>query len=296
MKWDLTFFYDSPENEQIKKDFESALENAKKLKEKYYNKFLDENLSALDIKEFFKELEKTIEKPYFAIQYAHLYYAENTQNVQAQKLVAMGQDYLTKGEIELSFWKPLLLSHPIEKLEEWKNSEDLKEYKHVMEKLIKEKPHVLSEDAEKVLSALQPAGRDAFDMLYEKLTSSYNFEIEIDGEMKKMTGPQIRALRQSTNKELRRKAMKLFFERYKEDKIVLESTFNSVAKYYDTESKLRNYPKPISMRNMANEVDDKIVDMVIDVTTEQTPMVHKYYKWKEKYLGYELTLADIYAH
>lgn len=295
MQWDLSFFYDSPESEQIKKDFESAVSNAKTLKEKYYSKLSSEDLTAEDIRNFFKDLEQVIEKPYYAIQYAHLLYAENTQNKQAQKLVAMGQDYLTKGEIELSFWRPVLLSHPIEKLEKWKNSEELKDYKHVMEKLIKEKPHVLSEDAEMVLSALQPAGREAFDLLYEKLTSSYNFEIEIDGEVKKMTGPQIRALRQSPNKELRRKAMKMFFERYSEDKIVLESTFNSVAKYYDTESKLRKYPKPISMRNMANEVNDEIVDMVIEVTTEQTPMVHRYYKWKEKYLGYELTLADIYA-
>ncbi|GAB6188954.1 M3 family oligoendopeptidase [Marinitoga arctica] len=295
MKWDLTFFYDSPESENIKRDFESALENTKNIKEKYYSKLSSENLTASELRNFFKDLEEIMEKPYFAIQYAHLLYAENTQNVQAQKLIAMGQDYLTKGEIELSFWKPLLLSHPIEKLERWKNSEELKEYKHVMEKLIKEKPHVLSEDAEKVLSALQPAGRDAFDMLYEKLTSSYSFEIEIDGEIKKMTGPQIRALRQNPNKELRRKAMKMFFEKYHSDKIVLESTFNSVAKYYDTETKLRNYPRPISMRNMANEVDDSIVDMVIDVTTEQAPIVHRYYKWKEKYLGYELTLADIYA-
>ncbi|SHF09720.1 oligoendopeptidase F [Marinitoga hydrogenitolerans DSM 16785] len=295
MKWDLSFFYDSSENKQIKKDLESAVINAKKIKEKYYPILSSEKLTANDLKNFFKDLEEAMEKPYFAIQYAHLMYAENTQNVQAQKLVSIGQDYLTKAEIEMAFWKPVLLSHPIDKLEEFKDSKELKEYKHVIEKLIKEKPHVLSEDAEKVLSALQPAGRDAFDMLYGKLTSSYTFEIEIDGKVKKMTGPQVRALRQDPNKDLRRKAMKLFFERYKNDKIVLESTFNSVAKYYDTETKLRNYPKPISMRNMSNEVSDEIVDIVIEITTEQTPMVHRYYKWKEKHLGYELTLADIYA-
>ncbi|AEX84978.1 peptidase M3 [Marinitoga sp. 1135] len=295
MKWDLTFFYDSPENEQIKKDFENALEGAKKLKEKYYPILSSKELSAKEVKNFLEELEKLIEKPYFAMQYASLLYSANTQDKTAQKLVAMGQDYLTKGEMELSFWKPVLLSHSLEKLEELKNSPELEKYKHVLEVLIEEKPHVLSEDAEKALSALEPAGRRAFSKLYEKLVSSYTFEIEIDGELKTMTGAEIRSLRQHPDKDLRQKAMKMFFERYEKDKIILESTFNSVAKYYDTESKLRNYPEPISMRNMANEVKDEIVKMVIDVTTEQTPIVHKYYKWKRDFLGYDITLADIYA-
>ena len=58
---------------------------------------------------------------------------------------------------------------------------------------------------------------------------------------------------------------------------------------------MRNFQEPISMRNLENEVDDNIVKTVIEVTTDNTPLVHRYYNWKTKKMGIPLTLADIYA-
>jgi oligoendopeptidase F len=293
--WDLTFFYSSEKDEKIKKDLEEFINGCKNLREDYYDALADKNLSPEKLRKFFEDSEDVEKKGYYAAQYAHLNYARNTMNQEAQKLMSMVEDYETNASIITSFWKPRLLKLSESKLIDLRDSDELKEYKHVMEKLIESKEHVLSEEAEKVISALSSSSREAFAELYERQTSSYEFEIIIDGQVKTLTGPQVRALRHDTDSDLRKRAMKKFFKRYEEDKIILEKSYNSIVKHYDTESRLRNFERPISMRNLDNEVEDDIIDTVIKVTTERTPLVHKYYKFKEKYLGEKLTLADIYA-
>ncbi len=293
--WDLTFFYKSPHDDKIKKDLEEGLNKAEQLRQKYHNKLSDPTLSSSQLKNFFVECEELFNKVWLTIQYASLNYAADTSNELYQKLAAICDDYESKIEMELSFWKPAILKQSDSKLKEFMESEELKDYKHVIENLLKSKKHVLSADAEKVLAAMYNSSRGGFQDLYQRLTSSYIFEIEIDGMIKTLTEPQMRSLRMHPDKDVRRRAMKILFDRYEKDQLVIEKTYNSIVKNYDTEASLRNFQEPISMRNLENEVDDKIVSTVIEVTTENTPLVHQYYNWKTKKMGIPLTLADIYA-
>ncbi|BBE30801.1 oligoendopeptidase F [Tepiditoga spiralis] len=295
MNWDLTFFYESPSSKKIKKDLDEFLNMAQELKNEYYNKLGNENLSPIELKIFFNKLEEFEQKGYYPSQYSNLLFASNTLDQEAQKLRAMVQDYFTKASIITSFWSPVLLKLSEEKLTELKESKELIQYKHVMEKLVDSKKHTLSEEAEKVMTALSSSSREAFGDLYGRLTNSYEFKFRIGEEVKTITGPQLRSMRLNPDPDIRSRAMKMFFERYEKDKITLEHTYNSIVKHYDTESKLRNFPEPNSMKNLKNEVNDEIVKMVMGVTTEKTPIVHSYYEWKAKQLKTDITLADIYA-
>ncbi|KUK14981.1 MAG: Peptidase M3A and M3B thimet/oligopeptidase F, partial [Petrotoga mobilis] len=293
--WDLTFFYSSPEDKKIKEDFEESLRQIKKLRQQYYDKLSDPSLTPNELKNFFQEFEKVLKTHNFTYQYCHLLYDSNTQDETAQKLYEMAKDYDSKIEMESSFWKPRLLKQSDGKLNQLMNDQEFKDYTHVIERLVESKSHILSEDAEKVLAAMYNSSRGGFEELYGRLTSSYTFKLEIDGEVKELTDPQVRALRRKPDVKLRRQAMKEFFKKYDEDSLIFEKTYNSIVKNYDTEASLRNFKKPISMRNLNNEVEDEIVETVINVTTDKTPMVHRYYRWKGKKLGIEQTLADIYA-
>jgi len=293
--WDLTFFYNSPHDERIKIDLEEGFNKAKQLKQKYYSKLSDPSLTSSQMKEFFVEYEDLVTKVGLTAQYANLIYAADTSNELYQKLAAVCDDYLAKIEMELSFSKPSILKQSEHKLIEFIESEELKDYRHVIEKLLKSKQHVLSEDAEKVLAAMYNSSRGGFQDLYQRLTSSYIFEIEVDGMIRTLTEPQMRSLRMHPDKDVRRRAMKILLDRYEKDQLVIEKTYNSIVKNYDTEASLRNFQEPISMRNLENEVEDEIVKTVIEVTTDNSPLVHRYYNWKTQKMGLTLTLADIYA-
>src|SRR6056297_3145085 len=104
--WNLSFFYESEKDGKIKNDLESFIEGCKKLREDYYDVLADENLSAEKLRTFFEDSERVEKKGYFAAQYAHLNYAGNTMNQEAQKLMSMVEDYETNAAIITSFWRP----------------------------------------------------------------------------------------------------------------------------------------------------------------------------------------------
>jgi oligoendopeptidase F len=292
MKWDLTVFYETPDIEKIKKDLEDIFKRATNFVEKY-EKLINENISAEQVRNYFKEFEQLMEDGLKPIQYSSLLFSENTTDKVAQQLYGISEQYGSKISEILSPLQSAFAQLSEEKLDAL--SKEIPEYSYAIEKIKLEKKHILSKDAERILAATSISRRDALSNLYEKLTSSYRFKIEIDGEEKELSGSQIRALRRSPDGNLRKKAMKLFFERYKADEITIGETYNIVVKDYDTEARLRNYPKPISMRNLENAVSDESVEKLIEITTENTNIVHKYYKWKAQEMNEELTLADIYA-
>ncbi|QTA38451.1 M3 family oligoendopeptidase [Thermosipho ferrireducens] len=292
MKWDLGVFYKNAKDPEILEELKRNLENMRELAEKYENR-LNERILAEEFENFLRNQEKILERTLKVVQFAGLYFSENTQNPEAQKLLNISHQYFSQMEEVMASLKSAVAKLSDEKLT--KLSEEIPQYSYFFEKIKDEKKHILSKDAEQILAATSISRRDALAELYEKIVSSYTFEIEIDGEKKVLNDSQMRALRKSPDGKLRKEAMRLLFKKYEEDKIPLNGLYNIVVKDYDTEARLRKFPKPISMRNLANSVTDESVNKLIEVTTENTEIVHKYYKWKAKKMEEKLTLADIYA-
>ncbi len=286
MEWNLSILYGS--DDEAIQDSKRAVELSKEFLGKV-GKEIGEELKSDRAHEILKELEEILWLSMKPMQYASLKFSKNMKDAQAQRLYGLISTNSSRVDESLAILRAKLASLSKQTLE--KLASEIPEYRHVFEKVIMEKEHVLGEEAEKVMAALSISRRDAAAELYEKLTSSYVFEI--DG--KKMTGEQVRALRYSKDGDLRKRAMKIFFERYGQDSTVIEGLYNMVVKDWDTEARLRGYPRPISMRNLSNEVSDDVVDKLIEVTTSNTDLVSEYYKWKASYMKEELTLADIYA-
>jgi oligoendopeptidase F len=292
MKWDLTFFYNGVDDPQIQKDIDNTLDRAKGFEEKY-QKILTDELNAETFKAMCVEQEEIQMMGANAAQFSGLLFSEDTQNIEAQKLGGKIQNAMGEMEKHFSFIVPTLLTHDIEELE--KLMKEVPEYAWVIERVLERKEHTLSAETEKVLAAKSVTGRNDLGDLYSKITSAYSFDMEIDNEKKTLNGSQVRNLRYSSNFEIRRTAMKTFFNRYKDDSTVITGLYNNIVKDYDVESKFRKYGTPISMKNMDNEIEDAIVESLIDTTIKNASLVEKYYSWKAKKMELELELADIYA-
>lgn len=295
MQWDLSFFYESSDDPKIKEDLNEVLLKTKQMKKLYYHKLSSKDLKPIEIKNMLKEFENIRSKLYLAYMFSFLLYAQNTQKQKAQKIKALVEDGFTEFEEITSFIKPQLLKQSKENLYMFSEDDELREYKHFFDLILESKKHVLSEDSEKVIAAFKTTSREAFADLYDKLISSYSFDFEIDGQIKQLTADQLRGLKTHKDKEIRRKATKTFLKRIETDSLVIEEAYNSIAKNYGTEARIRNFEKPIHMKNIENEAKNEIVDTVIDVTTNKTNLVHKYYKWKSEEMGEKLSLSDIYA-
>jgi len=292
MKWDLQFFYSSVDDPRIEADIQLVLKKAQDFQDKYA-KLLNGPLSAEIVDGMFKEQEAIESFGVKVAQFSSLLFSENTQNIEAQKLAGRVETVMAQVEQLFSFISPALLQHSDEELQQIKETST--GYSWVIERIKERKTHTLSAETEQVLAAKSATGRDNLGSLYNKVTSAYLFEMEIDGHTKQLNSSQMRNLRYSPDATLRRKAMKRLLSGYEKDKTVITGLYNNIAKDYDIESKIRRYKTPISMRNMANETEDDIVEQLIKTTVKNAGLVSKYYSWKAKKMSLDLELADIYA-
>ena len=292
MKWDLQFFYSSVDDPRIEEDIQLVLKKAQEFQEKYA-KQLNEPLRAQMVDEMFKEQESIESFGSRVAQFSSLLFSENTQNIEAQKLAGRIETVMAQVEQLFSFISPALLQHSDEELQQIKEASN--GYSWVIERIKERKTHTLTTETEQVLAAKSATGRDNLGSLYSKVTSAYLFEMEINGQIQQLNNSQMRNLRYNPDSTLRREAMKRLLNGYEKDKTVITGLYNNIAKDYDIESKIRRYQTPISMRNMANETEDAIVEQLIETTVKNAGLVSRYYAWKAKKMSLDLELADIYA-
>ncbi|GAG91784.1 unnamed protein product, partial [marine sediment metagenome] len=116
------------------------------------------------------------------------------------------------------------------------------------------------------------------------------------GEYKKLTEAELFANMYQPDKDLRYRALQTIVNKYKENQLVFTHIFTNILKDWDLGSKKKNYKKPISRRNLSNELSDEVVDVLGKVSTKNYQIVEKYYNLKKKLLGLtELHMSDIYA-
>ncbi|WP_372589082.1 M3 family oligoendopeptidase [Fervidobacterium pennivorans subsp. shakshaketiis] len=281
--------------EKIFANDEAAIENARiHLEEvKRIANEIERETAPQKLARLIRDFEEHMDEFARSIQYAWMRYSVDTESVESQKVLGIIQQLSAQLQEQDAIVEVKLAALSDDVLEEIIKMDG--NYEHMIRHIVEKRKHLLSKDAEQVLALTSVSRRDGIAKIHSRLQSSYTFEMELDGENKTLTVEEIKALRRSTNGELRKRAMKLFLERFQDDAIVLTEVYNLVIRDYDTESRLRRFPRPISMMNFANEVSDDIVDRLIDVTNEKTEILRKYYDWKSKVIGEKLTLADIYA-
>jgi oligoendopeptidase F len=294
IRWDLSDLFSGIDDPKITETLAAGHRGALNYVDKYKEKLGLLNPAALA--DAFKELETLLSPLYKLSQYAHLVYSVDTANDQVKAFVGKVDDEESEISNHLVFFNLELAALSPTQLDTLAAAPELADYKYELELTKKTAAHNLTEKEEQLINLKDLTGVDAMRKLYNELTASFQFEFELDGNIQTMNGSQLRALRQHEDANVRRRAMKVFFERYEAHQITLSTIFNNVIKDFNTERKLRKYPTPISTKLIGKDLDDATIKTLHQVTDESYGLVQRYYTLKQKLMGLsELTLADIYA-
>jgi len=225
--------------------------------------------------------------------YVYLKYAENTNNEEAYRYLTLTTTII--GEID-GCWSQLeslftnlgeetlisLMEHP-----------SLKNYKHFFEKLIRKLPHKLSPESERIIAIKNATTKGGIIRLYDKLSGL----MIAKREDKTVTFDEIRALRMSPKKEERIWAWNTMLSLLKNNVNTLGGIFTIISLDWDQEAKIRNYPSPVSMRNIENDIDDDVVDIMSSITWSNTHIPQRYWNWKKEVFktGEKLPIYDLFA-
>ena len=127
-------------------------------------------------------------------------------------------------------------------------------------------------------------GRRAWNRLFDETMAALRFPY--DG--RQLTSAEIFDLLQDRDRSKREGAARAIADVLGRNVRLFALVTNTLAKDKQLEDGWRKFPRPISSRNLANQVEDEVVDALIAAVRAAYPRLsHRYYALKARWLGLE---------
>ncbi len=286
-EWNLADLYprlDSPEFEQ---DLKLCQQDAEKFEKSFSGK-LQENFDGnpRDLAMAIAEYEQIEERMGRVMSYAGLIYAGDTSNPENAKFYGDAQEKMTTAGSHLLFFT-LEMNRIDDKqlLEAMAQDASLAYYEPWLSDLRKDKPYQLDDNLEQLLHEKSVTGRGAWNRLFDETMSSLRFTI--GGE----EYPVATALNflQDTDREKRKEAAQEVSRVLNENIRTFSLITNTLAKDKEISDRWRGFEDIADSRHLANRVERKVVDTLVEAVREAFPdLSHRYYNMKAKWLGLEV--------
>jgi oligoendopeptidase F len=259
---------------------------------------LSEKMEPAQLVDAMQQYEEISEQVYRLGAYGSLWFSSDTQSPDALTYSNRMQQFMAEVQNRMLFfslwWKDLADEHAQALLPDAENYADFRHYLETMRLL---KPFMLEETAESVINLKDTNGSNAIVTIYSMLTNRLEFELEVDGELKRMTREEVMIHAYSTDPDMRAAAYQSMYKVYKEEAPILAQIYiNLMQDWHNENVTLRNFDSPIAVRNLRNDVPQEAVEALLEVSRRNAPLFQRYFSLKAKWLGVEkLRRYDIYA-
>jgi oligoendopeptidase F len=281
--WNLDDLYKGLKDPAIKQDLSSLSHEMELFSKKYEGRITD--LSGDDLAASIQEYESLSEKLGRISSFASLLFAQDMTHKEVAAFYQNMQEEITQLSTHLIFYSLELNQISTEKLKEkFDQSSALTRYKPWIENVHIFKKHQLTKDLERAFHEFSVPACSNWIRLYDETFARMTFPF--DG--KELAIAEIMEFFTSPQESLRQKASETFGAKLKENSSLFTIIFNTLCKEKQIEDKWRGYERPVSSRNLANQIEDEVVNALIKSVEKKYPQLsHRYYKLKAKWLGKE---------
>lgn len=289
--WDLSTLYKNDEEwsqavteieERIAKisKYQGKLNNAKTIRA-----FLDEDT----------QLGRLLSN-YFC--YASLRNCEDTRQSAGQAMEAKAYAVYTKYAQATSFAQPEILSLDEETLKAIVKDEQLAPYAFYMQKLLDEKPHVLSAKEEALLASFTEV-LGAPGKISESLQDAdmvFDDALDANGEAHEVTQSNYILLQMNEDRVLRKNAFESFYKGFRQHINTFAQTYNACVKEAAASAQVRHFDSSRAMSMAEEHVPVSVYDGLVDTVRKFMPAMYRYVRLRKQILGLEeLHYYDVYT-
>ncbi len=288
--WDLSDLYKNPNDPAIEADRKKVLELAASFEASYRKRVTE--LSPAEFAEALDRYSEIVEIMSRLSSFAYLNWTINTEDPALGKAVQETTEHSSELSQKIIFFTIEWLDLDEDSARKLIHSKELSFYSHYLETSRLDKPHMLEEKEEKILSAKSVTGARAWVRFFDETLGASRFQF--NGE--ELTESQILSKMSDPDRDVRREASMVFTEGLVRMKHPLTYVFNTLLADKHTNDRLRKYPHWLKPRNLANEISDESVQALVDAVTGQYLLVHRFYRLKKQLLGVDEMLEyDRYA-
>jgi len=294
LTWNTAMLYPAPDSPELEADLSSFDQLAADFRERYFEKVATlHNTDLLSAIRDYEALQMRMAKPFC---YAHLLFASDSGNDVYRAISQRCSELGSRLSQQLLFFDLELMELSDERFAAFSSFPDTARYIHFLEGIRKFRPHTLKENEERLLTRKDLTGLRAFTKLFDELSASFSYKMEMDGEEREFTGEELLSLLHHGSADVRFRAFTIFLERHAENGIVYNAVFNNMALDHGQEMELRNYLTPIQPTNIGNEIPDEAVEHLMSVTEANYGLAQEYFRIKAGMLKMDrLRNCDIYA-
>ena len=289
--WDLSKLY--PSHEEWEKDleiFKSAIPKA----ESFKGKLAESAEIFLNCLEYFNTNNLLNER---IGSYAFLRYAEDAGDSNNQSRYGLTMQTETDFSAAVSYIDPEIQAIPDEVISAYLLDSRISEYRIMLEKILRLKPHVLSASEERLL-ALQGEAASAPQKAFEALTDvdlTFGTIETPDGE-KPLSQSSFSSFLINPDRTLREKAYNQFYSKFNEHKNTIAALYAGSVQYDVYQARVRNYSSARKAALFPDDVPEAVYDNLVSAVHDGFPALHRYYALRKKALGVDtLRHYDVYV-
>src|SRR5262245_26740606 len=279
-EWNLADLYPGRDSPQLAADLQRMAAEAKAFRQRFQGKLAGLDGAALGgAVASYEALQETLGR---IMSYAQLVHAGDMTDPQIGRFYQTTQERVTDISTDLLFFTLELNRLEDAVLAEKLKHPALKHYAPWLRDLRAFRPHQLSDEVEQILHEKQIAGRAAWVRLFDETMAHLRFPV--DG--KALTSNEVLNLLTDRDRETRKKAAKSLGKVLGDQAREFALITNTLAKDKEIEDRWRKFARPVSSRNLANFVEDEVVDALVSAVKAAYPKLsHRYYKLKAKWFG-----------
>jgi oligoendopeptidase F len=288
-RWDIGDLVKDPSSEEFSRFLRSIEEQLVQFEGS--RQLLRPDISSEEFERLIHMLESISEKVSIASGYAYLSYYADTSSNEASALVTKMEKLASEISNRMLFfdlWFKKQIDH--ENANRLINAIPKEYQEHLRHKRLVAK-YSLSEPEEKIINTLEVTGILALTKIYDKMTSGFEFTMRLRHgrktiEKKFDNKEKLVSLVRSPDGNRREAAYKSLLQVYKRNSGVLGEIYqNIIMQWRDEAILMRGYRSPISVRNIANNLDDATVEALLAACRHNVAMFHDYFIEKSKMIG-----------
>lgn len=256
-QWDLSDLYPGRESAALKQSIKAAEDDAAAFKTRYEGKLA--TLTGGDLAQAIAGYERAQETLGRLMSYAYLDYCTAMTDAETGRFFQNMQEKVNAISTILLFFTLELNRIEDAALEAKLKDPALAHYAPWLRDTRAFRPHQLSDEIEKLLHEKYVAGRAAWTRLFDETEASLKFPVA----GKELSSAEALHLLSEPDAALRREAAKSVGKVFGENIRIFALITNTLAKDKEIEDRWRGFKRPISSRNLANFVEDEVVDALI---------------------------------
>ena len=230
--------------------------------------------------------------------YAFLKTTEDTAESAYQRMMGRFQHAASEASQAASFIRPEILAIPTGKLKKLLAAKELQPYRLMLERLVRYKPHTLS-DAEERLLAMQSQMSDTSNHTFRQLTDA-DFKFGMikneQGETIELSHSSFSALLHSPRRSVRKAAFHQYYDVFEAHENALAATLSGSVQRDVYYAKARGYDSALQKALFADNMPQSVYDNLIAAVRKRQPTIGRYLELRRRKMRLkELRQYDTYV-